>query len=406
MKHLISFSEPTNSPPKSGCEGKCSGCGKIHIKLLSYADESGRQLRNNVDQALEQYSVPNKIIEVHEPGAVAATGVTHLPALLMEGEIMVQGRVPTPEEIVAFLHEQPYRHIKLQRLSRIAVAVDVSKCSDSALRFGWHIANQTGAQLEVVYTMDSIFNEHRSSESGFLAGYQHTMQQELDQFIQKTMHEMGVPYHTPLPGGPGRAPDVATVSISSKVLYGFPELMLEEFSKNIDLLIVGMTGKGKPTGKLFGSVSVEVSQRAHCPVLLVPADATFDGLKNVLYASHFDSLSALHIRQALAFGQHFDAQMHFVHVSQPDEKEKMNGSLLESVYRESHAARPFLFRKMLSENVLQALYEYAFYHRIELLVFVTPERSFWGNLLHRSITRAAAYTADLPILVIHADDEL
>lgn len=387
------------------CSGNCAGCGKIHIKLLSYADESGRQLLHQVQEALKAHPAPHKIIEVSEPGAVAATGATALPALLLEGEIMVQGRVPSAEEIVELLRDLPLRKSKLYRLRRIAVAVDVNRCSDSALRFGWEIAQKTGASLEVVHVMDSIFVNHPASDSGFLSGYQQTIQQELDGFIHKTLPDSGVSNQPAIPGAPGQPADPG-VRVSSKVLYGFPESALDEFSRELDLLILGMTGRETAAGKLFGSVSVEVSQRAHCPVLLVPAEASFEGLKNVLYASHFDSLSALHIRQALSFSKHFDGQVHFVHVSRPDEPgEKMDGGLLEKVYRESNVGQPFLFRKMVSDNVLQALYEYAFYHRIELLVFVTPERNFWETMLHRSISRAAAWSTALPILVVHTKDD-
>jgi nucleotide-binding universal stress UspA family protein len=51
------------------------------------------------------------------------------------------------------------------------------------------------------------------------------------------------------------------------------------------------------------------------------------------------------------------------------------------------------------------LYEYAFYHRIDLIVFVTHHRKFWENILHKSVTNSALLTSDLPILVIHSDDD-
>jgi nucleotide-binding universal stress UspA family protein len=61
---------------------------------------------------------------------------------------------------------------------------------------------------------------------------------------------------------------------------------------------------------------------------------------------------------------------------------------------------------MVSENVVEALYEYAFYHRIDLLVFVTHHRSFWDNILHKSITNEVLASSDLPLLVIHSDDDM
>ncbi len=390
------------------CDSGCKGCGKAHIKLLGCHDAASRLLRESVEEALTVFPIAHKIIEVCEPNAIAAAGVTATPALLIDGQLMVQGRVPSPAEVIEMFRDRYLHQSKLHRLNSIAVAIDISRGSDSALRFAWHIAQKVGANLEVVYAMDSIFVGHTSSASGFLSGYQHTMQLELDAFIRETMSRMGVKYEAPAPGAPGQPQAQAFPALRSKVLYGYPDAALEECSRHVDLLVLGTTGQGALGKKLFGSVSTEVSQRAHCPVLLVPPDAEFRGLQNVLYASHFDSLSTLRIQQALSFARHFDGQVHFVHVGPGGEKgAALERKLLEASYQESHPEKPFLFSNMVSDDVLGSLYEYALYHRVELLVFVTHQRNFWESILHRSIIRAAAVSTDyLPMLIIHSDDDM
>ena len=404
MKEEVS----STSPDPAACTGGCQGCGKAHIKLLGRHDAASQQLRQNVEAALDAFPMAHKIMEVGEPNAIAATGVTDLPALLLEGQLMVQGRVPSVAEVIEMFRDRPLQHSKLHRLRSIAVAVDISAGSDSALRFAWHIAQKVGASLEVVYAMDSIFVGHTPSASGFLSGYQHTMQVELDTFIQDTMSRIGVHYQPPTPGAPGQPQPKTLPDIHSKVIYGFPDAALEECSLQVDLLVLGTTGRGNLGKKLFGSVSMEVSQRAHCPVLLVPPDAEFRGLQQVLYASHFDSLSTLRIQQAVSFARHFDGQLHFVHVGRGSEKGlSVERKLFEASYRESHSEQPFLFSNLVGDNVMGALYDYSLFHRIELLVFVTHQRSAWENILHRSITREAAVSTDyLPVLIIHSDDDM
>ncbi len=306
--------------PHLGCDGGCKGCGKVHIKLLGNHDATSQLLRESVETALAAFPMAHKIIEVSEPNAIAAAGVTATPALLLDGQLMVQGRVPSPPEMVEIFRNRYLTRSKLHRLRKIAVAVDISAGSDSALRFAWHLAQKVGADLEVVYAMDSIFEGHTPSASGFLSSYQHTMQLELDAFVRETMAKLGVQYEPPKPGAPGQPQPQASPSLRSKVVYGFPDAALEECSNHVDLLVLGTTGRGMVGQKLFGSVSTEVSQRAHCPVLLVPLDAEFGGLKNMLYASNFDSLSTLRIQQAVSFARHFEAQVHFVHVGQAVKK--------------------------------------------------------------------------------------
>ncbi len=396
-----------NQQTPEKCDGGCKGCGKAHIKLLGNHDIASQQLRTNVEEALVKFPVDHKIIEVSEPNAIALAGVTELPAILLDGQLMLQGSVPTSNEVVDMLRDRYLHRSKLHHLRRIAVAVDLTEGSDNALRFAWQVARQVGASLEVVYAMDSIFVGHTPSASGFLSGYQHTMQLELDTFIRDTLATLGVKYDLPGVGAPGEPAPNAALACSSKVIYGVPEAALEACSLDVDLLILGTKTRGTLGKKLFGSVSMEVSKRAHCPVLLVPPDVEFRGFRDVLYASNFDSLSTLRIRQAISFARHFEGQLHFVHVGPGGEQGlTLERKLFEASYQESHIDEPFLYRKIVSDDVLGGLYDYVTGHRIDLLVFVTHQRSFWENILHRSITREAVASGDLPMLIIHSDDDM
>lgn len=389
------------------CTGGCVGCGKAHIKLMGSHDTNSQLLRVQVEEALRMFPMQHKIIEISEPNAIAAAGVTDAPAMMLDGQLMVQGRVPSAEELVEMFQDRYLHRSKLHRLNAIAVAVDISAGSDSALRFAWQIAQKTGAMVEVVYVMDSIFEGQAPSGSGFLSGYKHTMQVELDTFIRETMARIGVQYEAPVAGAPGIPVSKNAPSIRSKVIYGFADAALEECSRQVDLLVLGTTGRGFLGKKLFGSISTEVSKRAHCPVLLVPPYAEFQGLKQVLYASNYDSLNTLRIQQAISFTDHFDGQIHFVHVGPGGEKSAaIQHESFESSYRKSHPVHPFIFAKMVSDDTLGSLYEYAFYHHIELMVFVTHQRNAWENILHHSVTRDAASSTDLPILIIHSDDDM
>lgn len=398
----------TPVPDSVKTDGSLKGGGKAHIKILGYRDAQSQLLHDNVVAALEVFPIPHQITEVTEPNAITEMGAGAPPALLLDGQLLAQGRVPSVEELIQLFQERYLRRSKLHHLRKIAVAVDISATADSALRFAWHIAKEVGADIEVVYAMDSIFEGHTPSASGFLSSYQHTMQVELDAFIRDTLSPLGVKYEAPAPGAPGQTEAAeGQPSIVSKVVYGFPDVALEDYSRTVDLLVMGTTGRGGIGKKLFGSISTEVSKRAHCPVLLVPPDAEYRGLKNMLYASNFDSLSTLRIQQAISFARHFGGQVHFVHVGPGGEKgAALERKLFESSYHEAHSEQPFLFAKMVSDDVTGALYEYAFYHRIEILVFVTHHRSFWETMLHHSITHEAAISTDLPMLIIHSDDDM
>jgi nucleotide-binding universal stress UspA family protein len=404
MKNIATVESPAS------CVGKCEGCGKIHIKIFGANDTSAQLLRARVMLALEASALEGKVIETSETVEMKANGISTLPALMVEGIVFSEGVVPSVGEIVDLLTHQNLLKSKLFRLRTISVPVDMSPVAANSLRFSWKIAKTLGINLEVVFAMDSIFEGGVPSASGFLSGYQTTMKTELDVFIGESLKELGVDYQVPLKYPP--LADDTTVSkgwpdIRSKVIYGAPDLALSNYSKEADLIVMGTTGHGNIGKKFFGSVSIEVSKNSHCPVIFVPKEAEFRGFQHIVYASDFDSLKTLSIRQAVSFAKRFDGQIHFVHVGPGGEKGlESQRKIFEADYGESTLEHPFIFSKMVSEDIAGALYEYSFYHHIDLLVFVTHQRTFWENILHKSITNVALLSSDLPVLVIHADDDI
>lgn len=401
---------PTIQNPEA-CDGHCNGCGTMHIKVFGAHDTAAQLLRARVMLALESAAIEGKVVEVSEPVAIQVAGVNALPALMVEGVVFSEGIVPSVEEIADVLKNKNLFKSKIFRLRTVTVPVDMSAVSANALRFAWHVASHLNAKLEVIFAMDSIFEGSSPSASGFLSGYQTTMKTEMDAFISETLGEFGVQYDPPSKfanGSPGGfAKPQNQPFISSKVIYGAPDLALAEYSKTADLMVLGTTGRGNIGKKFFGSVSIEVSKNSHCPVIFIPKEAEYRGFQQVLYASDFDSLNALSVRQAVSFAKRFDGQVHFVHVGAGGEKGlEIQRKVFEADYGESNPERPFIFSKMVSEDIASALYEYSFYHHIDLLVFVTHQRNFWDNILHKSITNVALLSSDLPVLVIHADADM
>ncbi len=384
--------------------------GKVRLKIVGNADDKMRQLREQLERALALFPMDYQLKEVTEPRAVEASGASALPALLLDGLVVSEGAVPTTEHLVELLHNRYLFHSKLYRLKKILVPVDMSAHAANALQFAWKMSAHLGALIEVCHVMDSIYDGHIPSASGVMANYKNTTRQELDEFVSATLQKIGVKW--PVNGLRTDGPDERgwpndQPRLFTSVAFGFPDTSLIEASKRVDLIVMG-TGGNRLSVKIFGSVSTEVSKSAHCPVLFVPPGCAFNGFGHMLYASHFDSLDNLRIRQAAAFAGRFDSQIHFVHVGPAGEDTlAVERKIFETNYLATQTNKPFLFRKIIgSGDVAGMLEDYAVMHRVDLLVFVTRQRSFWDGLLHQSTTRQALLTSQMPVLVIHADDDL
>ena len=76
------------------------------------------------------------------------------------------------------------------------------------------------------------------------------------------------------PGGRGnkvaaQLGDAAPSSVTAQASIGLPAAELIELSKDADLLVIGSRGAGGFTRLIVGSTSAQVSQHAHCPVVIV-----------------------------------------------------------------------------------------------------------------------------------------
>lgn len=369
------------------------------IKILGIGDQKTKALRDNVQSALSQYPIQNKIIEVSEVNLIAASGISRTPALLFDNIVVCEGAVPTVEEIARLLRNRMLYRSKLYRLNKILVPVDFSAGSENAFLYAWHLAKRFGATIDLVHVMDSMFDGGMASASGFMSSYLRTMKTELDAFATESFRKWGLNDPAWNQGMPG---DTDTVRVRSKVVFGYPEESLENLSGKFDLIVMGATGKGHIAANLFGSVSVELSQRAHCPVLLVPQNAVFMDFSNILYGSNFESNDPEKVRQIVFFAKKINAQLHFVHVGPPKESgEMLEKTLFEIHYKYSDPDKPFIFQKMVGDDLSEKLHEYAFEHKIGLFVFVTHRRGLWGNLMHRSATKEILLNTTTPLLVVH-----
>jgi len=378
------------------------------IQIFGIGDAKMHDLRSNLSLALAQYPVQSNIEEVSEYNQILASGVVRTPALMLDGKIVSEGAVPSVEDIKEILRNRNLLRSKLYRLQRIMVAVDLSPASENALVFACHLARLFDANLEVVYIMDSIFEGAKPSPSGFLSSYRKTMQDEVDAFVRKAAQSGNVEC---VQEGERRdvdtEPGAGVPRVRTNIAFGFPEEVLSILSQKADLLVLGTTGRGNLTRKLFGSVSIAVSKTAQCPVLLVPPQAQYIGFRNILYASNFDSLDPLTVKQTVAFARKLNGQLHFVHAGQAGESGgDLEKKLFEINYVYSDAERPFLFNRVIGDNVVESLHEYAFEHRIDLFVFVTHQRSFWDDLLHHSISKEMLLHTSSPVLIIHAEGDL
>lgn len=270
-------------------------------------------------------------------------------------------------------------------ITRILVPVDFSENAKNAFEYAVHFAaHLPNVKLKVVHAfMPNVESEYPNFVPP-VADYLKIREQMLQDFMLEVDPE-------------GK--------IENEILIGFPADELVTLSKDVDLIIMGTTGKGGIINKVFGSVSSTVARRAHCPVLLIPKGYDFKDVKHILYASNYESAGNELLTALIDFNKLFKSTVHFVHVRSEESRfDKTKEEIFEDLFRDKEPDFCFHIAEIDAESVVEGLNDYAFSHDVGMVVMAHKHRKFWDSFMHKSQTKQVAMASQLPLLVFQDED--
>ena len=271
-------------------------------------------------------------------------------------------------------------------IRKILVPVDFSSGSAAALRYAEGFAEFVGADaLRVIHVFTPQVATGDAVVMPDMGELMDQRQTQLEQFLTTV-------------------PQAGNHRRTSELVLGFAADKIIAEAEEHDLVIMGSTGDADFLEEVFGSISTEVSQKAHCPVLLVPNQAEFREYEHILYASNNLSLSRRAVLRFMDFSELFHARVHFVHVN--DEEGAHEGrreSLFAPLFNNPEPEFAFEIEEVTADSVQEGLVAYLKKQPIQLAVMVTKYRGFWERLFHHSDTRQMVLHPETPLLVLHLE---
>ena len=169
------------------------------------------------------------------------------------------------------------------------------------------------------------------------------------------------------------------------------------------MIVMGLTGKSALAQRFSGSNTLKMAEQNICPVLIVPADAAYEGVENVLIASEMKSVEdtpvLLAIKRVLA---DFKPNVHVVNVddshyisltngfkAERDEMEK----LLTNFNPEFYFMRLYDFHESINLFVQDK--------DINMIIMGPKHHSFFERLFKTQHTKKMIYQSKVPVLAVH-----
>jgi nucleotide-binding universal stress UspA family protein len=268
-------------------------------------------------------------------------------------------------------------------MRKVLIPTDFSNSSKNAYHYALQLYGNTETSFDVVHIYHTSFDPSQPTVLDFSLGIDKIKKENVEKFI-KDIPE-------PIQKGLDKKQN-----INGKVVMGFASEQLISLSKAYDVIIMGTTGAHKLADKIFGTISLEVSRKAHCPVFLIPDYSKFISFKNIVYACDFEGINASILEKIVNFAGRFKSQVHFIHVSIEDVNLDIGTSIQKMNFPINYSTQT-----IKSASVSEGLNNFVEKNGIELLIMATKKRNFWEQIIHNSITKKMAINSQIPLLVYH-----
>jgi len=169
------------------------------------------------------------------------------------------------------------------------------------------------------------------------------------------------------------------------------------------MIIMGLTGKTPLEQRFSGSNTLKMAEKNICPVLIVPQDAKFSKMENVLITSEMKSVqetpTLLAVKRVL---NDFKPSLHILNVDDSHyialtpafkaERDKME-ELLKEFKPEFYFMRLYDFH--------EAVNLFARDKDIDIIIIAPKYHSFYERLFKTQHTKKMIYQSKVPVLAVH-----
>jgi nucleotide-binding universal stress UspA family protein len=170
-----------------------------------------------------------------------------------------------------------------------------------------------------------------------------------------------------------------------------------------DLIIMGITGRSAIGQTFIGSNTLKMVEKKVCPVLIIPPDAKYSEVKNVLLTSDFKNVAvstpSVPIKKVL---KTFRPNLHIINVDSEHyvaltEEYQAEREKLKQMFTEFYPE--FYFLGLY--NVDEAIHQFAHDKKVDMIIVIHKEHNLLSKMFVKSHTKKLAYHSSVPVLALH-----
>ncbi|MDO9595754.1 MAG: universal stress protein, partial [Lutibacter sp.] len=249
-------------------------------------------------------------------------------------------------------------------MKTIIFATDYSKNSETAIKYAYRLSSKLGANLLVIH----VYSLPMMLGLEFDIFY--------DELEKTTQKENNAKLKTFCKKHLGK--DLAGMNVKTEAFENLSVAhgILVKASKNKALMIVIGMKKESAIKELFmGDTSMTLIEKAPCPVLLVPKNATED-LNKIVYATDFEQEDIGAIYKLAQIANKFDAKITVIHIAPNiDGDANIKMEWFKEMVEQKVTYKKIKFKVLFSEEIFGTLKVYLDSNNIDMVAMLEREKS-------------------------------
>ena len=280
-------------------------------------------------------------------------------------------------------------------MKKILYPTDFSETAENAFLFALQIADHLGSSIITIHAFDrpdiSDFNL-----PGVLREVYDSI--DLDEF-ENYEDEVPILRDIATENGYYHVPMVHVLEEGAPV-----SAILRTANKNkADLIVMGATGAGMMETFFFGTISGKVMEEAHCPVIVVPNEASFDGIiDHIAVATNCTPEDALMLQSLRRFRDAMGSHLHVVHVdtSANGEGTQKLTSFVEPWQQDKKMTAHCVSNKDINVGIEGFISE----KKIDMLAILSHRRNWFDEIFEKNRAKELSHQVTIPLLVYQPEN--
>ncbi|MCI1648492.1 MAG: universal stress protein [Bacteroides sp.] len=293
----------------------------------------------------------------------------------------------------------------IEKSNKILIPVDFSNYSMRACEFGFNFAQTVGAEvvlLHVYFTpvyatslpYGDVFNYPLIDDSN-VKDVIHKVHLDLNALSDKVKAKINLR-------------ELPNIKFTCVLREGIPEEEILRYAKenHPQIIVMGTRGKDQKDIDLIGSVTAEVIERTHVPVLAIPENTSFEQLaaaKRFAFITNFDQRDLIAFDSFMASLKSFHFSVSLIHLSDTNMNDAWNEIKLGGIkeyFQKQYPSLKIHYDIVRNDDFLNSLESYIKTNKIDVLALTSYKRNLFSRLFNPSIARKMIFHSDTPLFVI------